>query len=142
MAVGHDLRSALVRALFLALVAASIGLVPGCQSPRTEVIVAVDADSTVLALIDSFRIEVAGPSGETRTATATLSDGQPLPRTLGLYWTEGPLGPFRVVVSGMRGTSVVTMREARFEFVRERTLVLRITLVGRCLSPRNNRFTT
>jgi len=126
---------AVARSRSLLLAISLFAAATACQSPRTEVIIAVDADANILALSDAFRIEVTSPAGgDPRIATAMLSDGQPLPRTLGLYWSGGALGPYRAVVTARRGTSAVVSREATFSFLPDRTVVLQITLVGRCLS--------
>lgn len=131
----HARPSPALRAVALVLAGWATLLSASCQSPRTEVIIAVDADANILALSDAFRIEVAAPmGGEPRTATASLSDGQPLPRTLGLYWSGGSLGPYRATVTAMRGTSSVVARVASFSFIPDRTVVLHVTLVGACLT--------
>jgi hypothetical protein len=122
------------RALAVAALAVLSLSSTACQTPRTQVILAIDADPTILGLIDGFRVEVTNPRGDLQTSTASLADGQPLPRTLGLYWTSGALGPNQVVVSGMAGSSAVVARRLSFEFVPQQTLVLHVTLVGRCLS--------
>ena len=55
-----------------------------------------------------------------------------LPRTLALVHEEGALGPFTVRVAGNVGPSERVSRTARFTFQPERTLMLRIDLLGQC----------
>ncbi len=120
---------ALTRALVLACVLAAVAAI-GCTNPRTEVLVSVDSDLTTL---DGITLDVTDPRGVTRSSTARLGAGEaPLPRTLGLVWTGGELGPFVVRAAGVtRGTEVIE-RVADFRFQRGRTLVLRLDLLRRC----------
>lgn len=117
------------RAVAFALFALACAL--GCTTPRTEVILAVDMDARVEAAIDRLTVEVVDPSGASRFANADITD---LPRTLGLSWSQGPLGPFTVRVVGERRSVPIVTRMARFTFVREETRVLRILLTGNCIT--------
>ena len=104
-------------------------LVSGCAS-RTEVIVAVDSD---IATIDQITITVTGPTGVVQTSNATIGAGQPsLPRTLGLTWSSGALGPYTAVATGLRAGSIIVSRSAIFSFVQGETRVVRIDLITRC----------
>lgn len=117
---------------FAAVVAVLLAgtVVEGCTSPRTEVIVSVDTDVTS---VDEISIDVTSPTGTTRTSTATLGAGQPpLPRTLGLVWNGGELGPFVIRAAGLSGGVQVLQRVADFQFQRGRTLVLHVDLLARC----------
>ena len=101
----------------------------GCTTPRTEVILAVDMDARAALVLDRFNVEVIDPAGISRFANSSVTD---LPRTLGISWTQGPLGPFTIRVTGeRRGVATIT-RVARFTFIPQETRVLHITLTGNC----------
>ena len=119
----------MVRFAALALALATL-LAFGCTAPRTEVILAVDLDARAEAMVDRLSVEVIDPTGMSRFATAPISE---LPRTLGLSWSQGPLGPFTVRVIGERRATPLITRIARFTFVRGETHVLRIVLTGNCI---------
>lgn len=110
-----------------------LALVAGCVTPRTEVILVVDTDLRGPTGIDRFLVEVTSPEGEVMTATAMLDDGQPLPRTLGLFWEGGRLGPYRVRVQGNLGGATRVERTARFTFQQNRTLYFRVDLLASCV---------
>jgi hypothetical protein len=110
-------------------------VVTACASntPRTEVIVVVDTDLRGPSGIDSLFIEVTSPSGDRQTSMARLGDGEaPLPRSIGLLWETGPLGPFTVRVAGNSGGTERVTRTARFTFQRSQTLILPMNLLARC----------
>jgi hypothetical protein len=118
------------RFALLALVLLTAGSF-GCTTPRTEVILAVDLDARAEAMVDRLSVEIIDPSGSSRFANAPVSE---LPRTLGLSWTQGPLGPFTVRVIGERRNLPLITRMARFTFIRSETRVLRVLLTGSCIT--------
>ncbi|MDQ3031321.1 MAG: hypothetical protein M3Y87_02815 [Myxococcota bacterium] len=111
----------------VALVAAA------CATPRTEVLVVTDTDLRGPGGIDTIFATVTSPTGEMQTSMATLGPGQPsLPRTLGLVWDGGRLGPYTVRLTGNAGGAMLVSRAATFSFQEQRTLVLRMDLLARC----------
>jgi len=118
----------------LALLSGAV-LTTSCSSdPRTEIIVAVYSDFAVPSELSRISIDVRSPSGQMSSAVADLGGAAAaLPRTLGMSYEGGPIGPFTVTVNGMLGTSVVVSRVARVYFGIERTLVLRIDLLRSCM---------
>ena len=125
------------RALALALALALSLASSACSSPRTEIIVAVDSDLAVPAELDQITIQVTAPDGTNRQSVAALGGTNPaLPRTLGLVYEGGPLGPFVVRASGAVGGVAVVTRAARVSFVLERTLLLRLDLLRDCIGSR------
>ncbi|MAQ15475.1 MAG: hypothetical protein CMN30_11855 [Sandaracinus sp.] len=113
-----------------ALLALGLALL-GCGSdPITQVIVVVDSD---IADLEQIRLDVVAPDGRTETATAALGAGEPgLPRTLTLVHSTGPLGPYQVTATGLRGGGPVVDRRASFDFQADRSLVLTMHLVAAC----------
>ncbi len=109
-------------------------LLAGCASAGTEVIVVTDTNLRGPTGLDEISIDVVGPDGTaTQRSVAHLGAAQPeLPRTLGLVWETGPLGPFTVHVRGLTAARVRLERTARFSFVTGRTLVLRLDLLAGC----------
>ncbi len=115
----------------------SLLLLSACgTSPRTEVVLLVSTDYAVPSEVDAFNATVDAPDMEIQTASATLSSPSDEPRTLGLVYRDGPLGPFDATIQGMLGGGVVATRRARFTFQEGRTLVLRIHLSRSCESVR------
>jgi hypothetical protein len=104
--------------------------VAGCAS-RTEVILAVDTD---ISTLDQITIEVTSPANVMQGSNATIGTGQPpLPRTLGLTWSGGALGPYHAVVTGLAGGVRIVQRTATFYFVQNETRVVHLDLVARCI---------
>lgn len=104
-----------------------------CAADPTQVIVVVDSDLRTPAELDEIRITVTSPEGEEQSASGTLLAGDPpLPRTLALSHTQGPLGTFRAMAEGLRAGTVIVEREARFDFQSERVLVLSMHLLRSC----------
>jgi hypothetical protein len=115
----------------LALAAAGAGC--SNTTPRTEVIVVVDSDLRGPTGINNIIATVLGPEGDIQMSNAQLGpDDAPLPRTLGLVWDGGDLGPFTVRLTGNRGGLTLAERAARFYFQEGRTLVLRMDLLASC----------
>jgi alpha-tubulin suppressor-like RCC1 family protein len=113
-------------------VAAAMCLLASCAADRTEILVVVDSDLEVPAVIDGVRIDVEPPEGEPVFATADLGE-QPLPRVLGLVHDGGSLGPLLVTATGQKGVGDVVARTASVSFVEGRTLVLRMWLLADCV---------
>ena len=119
-------------ALFFVVLALGVGAA-SCTSttPRTEVLVVIDTDLRGPGGIDNLYIEVTSPGGNRQMSTATLGAGEaPLPRSIGLVYDQGPLGPFEVHVIGNTGGTLRVERTARFTFVRDQTLILVMNLLG------------
>jgi hypothetical protein len=107
----------------------------GCESKeiaRTQIMLVVDSDLTVPSELDQIDMYIDGPSGKRQQASALLSES-PLPRSLALVRTEGPLSPLIVRVSGMLAGGVVVERSASLAFVEGRTLVLPMHLARSCI---------
>ena len=124
---------ALTRRIVLAPAALAL-VCSACSSPRTEIIVAVDSDLSVPAELDQVTIQVTAPDGTNSSSVAALGGSNAvLPRTLGLGYESGPLGPFLVRALGQKGGSTVVTRSARVYFVLERTVLLRLDLLRACM---------
>ena len=99
----------------------------------TELLVVVDSDLAVPGDMDTIRVQVSG--SVTMTATGELSGprGLPLPRTVGVVHTGGPLGPVEIVVQGLSTGAVVVERRASTSFRDGKTLVLPMFLSRSCM---------
>lgn len=107
-----------------------------CTQPRTEIIVVVDTDLDVPGEIGFVLVEVTNPDGETKEASDTFSSKSELPATVGVLYSDGPLGPITVRVLGRGGDSNqddVIERRARVFFVAEQTLTLFMPLLRSCV---------
>ncbi len=105
-------------------------LLVACGSDgMTQIEVTIDSDLEVPAELDRVRIEVLGV--RTRSAEADLAE-EGLPRTIGLYHSEGPLGPFSVRVGGFKGTTLVIEKTVETSFVRGKTIPLHVRLDRAC----------
>jgi hypothetical protein len=99
---------------------------------RTEIVLVIDSDLRVPDELDELAIYVEGPGGRVQEASARLEE-TPLPRSLGLLRTQGPLSPVNVRVTGrVRGEDVLE-RRASLSFVEGRTLLLPMHLARSCL---------
>ncbi len=116
----------------LALAAAC--LLAACASERTQVIVVTDTNMRGPGGLDEISVVVMAPDGRPmQSSVAHLGVGQPeLPRTLGLVWTGGPLGPFTVQVEGRTAGHTRITRTGRFNFQQGRSLILRMDLLAIC----------
>lgn len=102
-----------------------------CSSDPTQVIIVVDTDLSIPGELESVRITVRGPDGETQVVEGALDPMEP--RTLAQTHTGGPLGPFQATVEGLVGGIVVLERRATFEFQPGRRLTLPMHLVRSCI---------
>ncbi|MBC7172483.1 MAG: hypothetical protein H5U40_08665 [Polyangiaceae bacterium] len=122
----------LLRAARIALAALIAIACIGCgETEPTEVVVVVTGDFAVPDALDRVLIVVTPPEGPPQTAEADLTTG-PLPRTLGIYNPDGPLGPYLVEAVGQRGGVNVVRRRARFNFVRDTSLEVELPLLVEC----------
>lgn len=129
--VGRETRKAWALCVGVLLVACSETEV---EQP-TEMILLVDSELAVPAVIDRVRINATAPGGTEHEVTVDLTGDNPdsLPGTLALRHTGGALGPLRVRAAGMRGDVVVLVREAAASFVPGETRVLRLVLLSACV---------
>ncbi len=100
----------------------------------TEVVVVVTSDIAVPAELDRVVIDVVSPQGTIQSAEADLVAAG-LPRSLGIYNPDGPLGPYRVEAVGYKGASPVVRRRAVFNFTRDESLEIELPLLVDCLEP-------
>lgn len=109
-------------------------LAAACSAPPTEILVEVDSDLAVPGELDSIVVTFTHPDGApTREATARLGAGEaPLPRTAAMVHEGGPLGPYRVVVSGRLGGATVVERAGELTFVEGEIRVWRVRLTRSC----------
>lgn len=109
-------------------------LLAACSDEPTQIIVAVDTDLLVPDEIDSIHFEVTGPDGREQTSTASLvGEGAPsLPRTLALTRRDGPLGPYLIRVTGLRGAGEFIERRASVSFIEGRSVLLVLRLLRSC----------
>lgn len=109
---------------------------PGCWSDRTEIIVVVDTDLAVPGEVDNFVVEVTSPDGrQVQRAIASLTDGTPRPRFVGVAHEGGVAGPFRFRAAARRGGGVdVVERRAITSFRKGRTLMLQLNLLRPCVN--------
>jgi hypothetical protein len=116
----------------LALAFATLSL--ACSADKTnaptQIVVTVDSDLAVPGDIDSVRIQVVG-NGKSDVADADLTK-EPLPRTLGLVHSSGPLGPITIRATGLLAGEPVVEREVVTSFVEHSTSLLTIALESAC----------
>jgi hypothetical protein len=108
-------------------------IVAACAPAKTEIIVAVDTDLSVPDELNAVRIDLVGPTGQVRRANGTLESASDLPASVGVHWSEGPLGPIQLTVTGIKDGRDVIQRRARTSFVEGETRVLWMVLVESCL---------
>jgi hypothetical protein len=104
-----------------------------CTAEKTELIVAIDTDLDVPGQIDAVRVDVVGPTGQVRRANGPLVGIEDLPASVGVVYTDGPLGPIQLTVTGLLGSRDLIQRRARTSFVEGQTRVLWLTLFEHCL---------
>lgn len=125
----------MIRARSALAAAAATTIAFGCPTDPTEIVVVVDTDLAVPSVVDRVRVDVVGIGDGARTAVADLEGAGAvgLPVTVGLVRTGGALGPVDVAAVGERDGGEVLRRDARVSFVPERTMMLRLDLLGRCV---------
>jgi hypothetical protein len=105
-------------------------LLAACESvDPTELLVVVDSDLAVPGALDEVRVEVTGV--EDMVARGSLEE-EGLPRTVGVVYAGGSLGPVRVRAVGSVGGTDVVEALAITSFVEGRTLILPMFLSARC----------
>jgi len=115
------------------LIAVSGLLLAACSGGRTELLIEVTSDLTVPDVMDRIVVMANGPNGQTQNSVADLGPGRiPLPRVLGMEHQGGPLGPFTVDVIGEKMGTEVVRRTLSVSFVKNRTMVLHVELLGEC----------
>jgi len=97
---------------------------------RTQLMLVAD---TNIARVDKIKFEIKGPSGEGKTAEAPAGPSAPGPRSLGLLYTGGKLGPFTLSASAFDGDTFIVSRSAKVSFVKGQTLVVPLHLVSSCI---------
>jgi hypothetical protein len=123
------------RAVLVPCLCGALATIAACSASRTEVIVVTDTDLRGPGGIDNMIATVTGPSGDIQMSSARIGAGEPpLPRTLGLVWEGGRLGPFTVRLTGNAGGATLVTRVASFSFQEGRTLALRMDLLASCAS--------
>ncbi len=125
--------AAYVLALLVLAVSAS-----ACSSDLTQLIVVVDGDLSVPAVVDEVRLEVSGPSGEVRTERQSLTSASQFPLTLGVVAEadvahRDRLGPVNVVAIGTLMGREQLRVSASVMLVRGQTRMLRLSLHADCL---------
>jgi hypothetical protein len=105
--------------------------------PRTQVMLMVDSNLSVPQQLDSLDIEVIGPNGVAKKASASLTRQGDLP----LVHTQGALAPLDVRVNGLLNGKIVVSRRALTSFVSNETRVLRLVLLQSCVEVQCNQLT-
>ena len=105
----------------------------GGTSPLTQIVVLVDSDLSVPSELDALSIEVVTGTASPVTASVQLRV-QPLPGSVGLVHSSGPLGPVKILVRGLLNGSPVVERLAVVSFEPDKTLLLRMPLSRACLN--------
>jgi hypothetical protein len=114
--------------------AAALACVAGSCSPvHTEVLIVIDSDMLVPEELDEVRVDLIGPSGETRRSEGSIVSRGDLPRTLGIVDATGGARMVRVTVTGMRRHANVLQRRAAFSFAPNETRILRLDLLRSCV---------
>lgn len=119
------------------LPAAALLFAAGCEQDAkklTQIVVVVDSDLPVPEYLDELHLEVSGTKPMPVFDTKLDAD-HPLPRTLGIVYSGGKLGPLRVLARGMRQGQTVVERVADVSFRKDRTLKLALPLSRACVNP-------
>ncbi len=98
----------------------------------TQLIVVVDTDYAVPAGLDALRVEVTGPSGETRTTEQALDRDSRLPMTVTVVPGGESLGPVEIRAVGLLDGAEVVDQRARVTLESGRSLTLRMFLSAMC----------
>jgi len=105
----------------------------GCTDDLTEIVVVVDSDMPTPQAFDSVTIQVDG-FGAPREVVTDLNT-RPLPLWLGVVNEGDKLGPIKVTVTGKLGTTTqVTAVREEVRFQKGKTLMLRVDLLGACVT--------
>lgn len=113
-----------------ALLAGSV--VCACSSEPTEIVVIVHTDFAVPAELDTIRIDVLEPDGETKSSTLALGSVAELPGRLGITHTRGATYPVEVTAIGLLAGVPLVSHRARVGFVPEQSRLLELFLVRAC----------
>lgn len=110
-------------------------LLTACSDAPTQILVEVDSDLPVPEGLDEIVVAAESPADQVQMATAKLGPGQlPLPRTLAMVHEDGPLGPFRITVTGRRAESALVSRIGTLTFQPGQVLVWRVDLAQECVN--------
>ena len=124
-----------LRTGFLACWVLSAVLGSACEQDSkklTQIVVVVDSDLPVPDALDGLHIEVSGTK-PMREIDTPLDAEHMLPRTLGIVYSGGELGPLRVLARGMREGTMVVERMADVSFEKDRTVKLALALTRACV---------
>ena len=121
-----------VATLALAIVASIATF--GCDSPVTELVVVVDSELAVPAVIDAVHVTVEGPTRTVYDGTVALdtADSPRFPLTLGLVPNGSSSARVTIRAEGLHASAVRASVSARTSFVEGKTLVVRLVLWGAC----------
>lgn len=97
---------------------------------RTQLMLVAD---TNIARVDTIKFEINGPNGKSETVEAKAGPSAPGPRSLGLLYTGGKLGPFALSATAFDDGKFVVSRSAKVSFVKGQTLVVPLHLVNSCI---------
>lgn len=110
------------------LCAALAILLTSCSGGElTEILVVVD--SNVPSELDAVQVIVRGSA--TMSSSGSLTE-LPLPRTVGIVFSGGSIGPVEITAIGSRGGVAVVRSVVSTSFIRGRTLVLSMFLARDC----------
>lgn len=99
----------------------------------TEVVLVIDSDLVAPTQVDSLDVVVFTAGGEEMSSFATLGFGDMrFPRTLGVQNINTRLEGYRVEARARFGGATVVTRTATFDFVRDRSMQLRLFLPAAC----------
>lgn len=100
----------------------------------TEVVLIIDSDLSAPTEVDSLDVAVFTAAGEEMNSFATLGIGDArFPRTLGIRNVNTRLESYRIVARARLGGAIVVTRTATFDFVRDRSMQLRLFMPAACV---------
>jgi hypothetical protein len=109
----------------------------GCTKDTTKIVVAVWSDLTIPAELDTVRIEVAGPSGNSTDDFPVTAGSENHKSKLPVQLELVPLGAkdatFTVKAIAVRSGAEVVSQSARVSFVRGQALLLKLLLGRACV---------
>lgn len=109
-----------------------VSAVSACSNDPTEIVVVVHSDLAVPSAIDSLRIDVLEPDGETKSSTLALASAASLPGRLGVTHGSGALYPVEIVATGLAAGRPIVTQRARVGFVPNRSRLLELFLLDAC----------